>query len=189
MGTRGLITFRVNGVNKAAYQQFDAYPAGMGITVLEFLRGGDLNLLKEAAAGHKVVDGNTPPTPEQIEALKGYANKNVDNGKLDNWYVLLRETQGDPAAILACGYVEDSFAFGHDALFCEWAAVVDLDEGNFDLYSGFNNGPSVGLWSDQPEPTPSSSGYTSITRIASFPLTDLPSNEDFLAKVDPGGDE
>lgn len=185
MGTRGLITFRVNGENKAAYQQWDAYPAGMGTDVLSFLRGKDLDILRQAAADLKVVSNETPPTPEQIEALKGYANRNVDDKRLDNWYVLLRETQGNPEAILACGYVEDSFAFGHDALFCEWAVVVDLDEGNFDVYSGFNNGPSVGLWSDQPEQKASSSGYTSVTRIASFPLADLPSDKDFLAKVDP----
>lgn len=189
MGTRGLITFRVNGENKACYQQFDAYPDGMGTDVLSFLRGKDLAILKQAVVDLKVVSDATPPTPEQIEALKGYANKNVDNGSLDNWYVLLRETQGNPEAILACGYVEDSFSFGHDALFCEWAVVVDMDELTYDVYSGFNNGPSVGLWSDQPPPSANNSGYTSVTRIASFPLADLPSDKDFLAKVDPENGE
>jgi hypothetical protein len=184
MGTRGLITFRVNGENKAAYNQFDSYPAGMGIDVLSFLRGKDLDILKLAAANLKVVDGNTPPTPEQIEALKGYSNKNVDNGSLDNWYVLLRETQGNPEAILACGYVEDSFAFGHDSLFCEWAVVVDLDALTYDVYSGFNSGPSIGLWSERPADL-RDNGYASVTRVASFPLADLPSDKEFLAKADP----
>lgn len=185
MGTRGLITFRVNGENKACYQQWDAYPAGMGLDVLQFLRGKDLDILKLAAANLKVVSDETPPTPTQIDALKGYSNRNVDNGKLDNWYVLLRETQGNPEAILACGHVEDSFAFGHDSLFCEWAVVVDLDAMNYDVYSGFNHGPSEGLWSDRAGVDEDRGGYTSITRIASFPLADLPSDKDFLAKVDP----
>jgi hypothetical protein len=188
MGTRGLITFRVNGENKACYQQWDAYPSGMGTDVLSFLRGKDLEILKQAVVDLKVVSNEVPPTAEQIEALKGYANKNVSTQSLDDWYCLLRETHGNPEAILACGYVEDSFAFGHDALFCEWAVVVDMDEMTYDVYSGFNNGPSVGLWSDRPADL-RENGYTSVTRIASFPLADLPTDKDFLATLDPADGE
>ena len=185
MGTRGLIAFHVNGETKACYQQWDAYPDGMGTDVLSFLRGKDLAILKQAAVDLRVVTDETPPTAEQIEALKGYANKNVGEQRLTDWYCLLRETQGNPEAILAAGYVEDSFAFGYDSLFCEWAVVVDLDAENFDVYAGFNKTVKAeGLWADKAADI-DGSGYGVITRKASFPLADLPTNEAFLGKVDP----
>jgi hypothetical protein len=187
MGTRGLITFRVNGENKAAYVHNDAYASGMGVDVLKFLRGKDLDILKQAAADLKVVSDETPPSAEQIEALASYANQNVDDKRMDNWYVLLRETQGDPEAILACGYLYDSFSFGHDSLFCELAVVVDLDAMTFDAYKGFNSGPSVGLWADRGDAKDYGNGYASVTRVASFPLADLPTDADFIAQVDPEG--
>src|SRR5688500_15970553 len=98
MGTRGLLAFHLNGETKAQYNQHDSYPDWLGVQVLKFLRGQDFDELRLLVAALQVVDSNSKPTTEQIDALRKYANRNVDSGALDNWYVLLRETQGDPAA-------------------------------------------------------------------------------------------
>lgn len=181
MSTRGLLAFHVDGQTKATYNHSDSYPGGLGLTALEFCRQfagehGDI-LRSEVRELKPIAAPHTAPTAEEWEKFSQFASTAVGRSGERSWYQLLRQTQGQPGKILAAGYFEDAFDFGTDSLFCEWAFVVDLDAGNLDAYGGFNTAVEpVGLWADKP----GRDEYKPITRVASFPLADLPSGQDFL---------
>lgn len=165
MGTSGLMAFVVDGETKAGYVHFDSYPSGLGADVLEWLHEALNEQTGKAltqARNLVVVNDETTPTPEQIEALKWYANTHVSSKQLDEWYVLLRETQGDPAATLEAGYMYgdtkiEPYRLGY---FGEYTYVVDFDKRTFTA-SGY--GHVLGHWS----------------------FDELPTRADFIAKTEP----
>lgn len=182
MGTRGLVTFVTkDGVVKSAYNQYDAYPEGVGTTVLSFVRAAIDAIGSEALAEPiedliAVEEGSKPTLPQRVQ-LAHYADTNVSTGRVDEWYVLLRKTQGNPALILQAGYVEDQTEFGNDSLFCEWAYAINMQDNTFEVYEGFQKTPATkGLWAG----SHMKDGYGSVERVAVWPLNDLPSDEEFL---------
>lgn len=182
MGTRGLVTFVTkDGVVKSAYNQYDAYPEGVGTTVLSFVRAAIDGIGSEALAEPIedliVVSEKSKPTIAQQAALAKYADTKVSTGELSEWYVLLRKTQGNPALILQSGYIEDMTSFGNDSLFCEWAYAINMKDNTFEVYEGFQKTPATkGLWAG----SHMKDGYGSVERVAVWPLNDLPSDEEFL---------
>lgn len=165
MGTRGLMAFVVDGETKAGYVHFDSYPSGLGADVLEWLHEA-LNEQTGKALTQvralKVVNDETEPTAEQIEALKRYANTNVSTKQLDEWYVLLRECQGEPSLTLEAGYMYGVSRVEPYRLGCghEYFYVVDFDKHEFTA-SGY--GRPLGNWK----------------------FDDLPTREAFIAKTEP----
>jgi len=183
MGTRHLVGFTAHGETKAMYGQYDGYISGVGQTVLDFCRKGIGSLTAEKVVKLIVVPADGIPTTDEANALSKYSNANVSAG--NDWYATLRECQGDPEAILESGYILDSFDFGFDGIFCEYAYIIDLDKRCLDVYKGFQeklNGLS-GLWNDTSrwEPTYDGKRKLGVQKIASFSLDDLPSDADFLA--------
>jgi hypothetical protein len=178
MGTRGLVGFKVDNKVMMQYQQFDSYPTGVGVTTLKFVRlaldGRDAfaNRVRKL----RVVNEDVPPTPEEQEALLKYANLGVSTQSTYEWYVLLRETQGDIGAILESGYIISDNdekglpRFGYDSLFCEWAYLVDFDANCVDVYKGFQKSrPIAGLWVEHDQTD--DSGYHPINKIDSIPFS------------------
>lgn len=155
MGTSGNMAFVADGKTKAGYVHFDSYPSGLGADVLEWLHEALNEQTGQALTQVRnlvVVNDETTPTSEQIEALKRYANTNVSSKQLDEWYVLLRETQGDPAATLEAGYMYgdtkiEPYRLGY---FGEYTYVVDFDKRTFTA-SGY--GHLLGHWSFDELPT------------------------------------
>lgn len=147
--TRRKPAFVVDGETKAGYVHFDSDPSGLGADVLEWLHEA-LNEQTGKALTQvralKVVNDETEPTAEQIEALKRYANTNVSTKQLDEWHVLLRETQGDPALTLEAGYMYGVSRVEPYRLGCghEYLYVVDFDKNTFTA-SGY--GSLLGHWS------------------------------------------
>ncbi len=154
MGTRGFVGFVVDGTEKIAYNHWDSYPSGLGVDVLKWLRDADLNEARTQAAALRVVDANSTPTDEDIERLRQYADTNVSTRELTEWYVLLHNTQGDPAAILAAGVIEDGSGYGGQ----EYGYLVDFDANRLVVHDGNRAAPVLGSWS----------------------LTDLPEDDAFL---------
>jgi len=209
MGTRGFITFVApdlrepkGEVEKTTYQQFDSYPEGVGLRVLEFLRDevGPSNPTNRLRLGRAITDlrvvhdypeeKRTPVTSSDAKRLAAYANFNVDaydenNQKRDqpSWYQLLRETQGDPGAIIACGYLLDASDFPRDSLFAEWGYVIDLSGDAFEVYAGFQEKPhTAGRFADRGpwKPEHRIQTYYPVKLVSSYSLAALPTNELFL---------
>jgi hypothetical protein len=157
MGTRHLITIVKDGEFKLAqYGQWDGYPSGQGATILEFLKGGDMEALRrnvdklyfankqDIEALHETFAGISPGqewiNAEQSEKLK----ENLPTLHRDTGAKILNLIAGGAANSFYDVAVSDiriptlnrlSFAGGWD---CEWVYAVDLDNDLFEVYeAGF----------------------------------------------------
>ena len=146
MGTRGALGFRIDGKDKIAYNHFDSYPSGLGAAVAKFLvkaastRAG-LARLQAKARLLQAIPKDSKPTPEDIKRCAKYTDLGVSNQSTDDWYCLLRNAQGNPAAMLQVQKYEDSASFMLDSLFCEYAYIINLDENVLEFYRGFQDLP------------------------------------------------
>lgn len=185
MSTRGFVGFVVDGTEKIAYNHFNSYPSALGCNVLEWLSKAHLGGAQRLASALRVVDPESAPTAEDIERLRAYANSNVGTQRIDEWYVLLRETQGNPAAMLDAGVIEDGHEFPLDSLFAEWGYLVDFDARTFEAYRGFQGAPhDKGRFAGRTgEDT--DARYHPVALVASWPLDALPTKDEFMAAVDP----
>lgn len=184
MGTRGFIGFVIGGVEKIGYVHWDAYPDGLGLSVLTWLAEvKDFAAVAESASALRVVATESVPTDEDVEWLKPWTRKDVGNQTDREWYNLLRGTQGDPAKILEAGYIEDGSGFPLDSLFAEWGYIVDFDEGTFEAYKGFRKTPTeTGRWAGRDG---TESGYHPVERVGLWPLAELPTATDFVNALEP----
>lgn len=152
MGTRNSTLVISNGQTKIGqYCQWDGYPEGQGKTAIEFL-----NTLKTQAAWTKfrnAVNGLKSLADEEVQAKlvkcgatpgKSLVSINVAE-KFKKKYPHLERSFG--AHILKAVHsgkvtevaIDDQFV--KNGLFCEWAYVIDLDLGTFEVYKGFTNNP------------------------------------------------
>lgn len=187
MSTRGFISYVVNGETKTVYNHHDSYPDGLGADVLGWLRKAHEGGARRLAAALRVVDPNSKPTAEDIERLKPYADTRVSTRQLDDWYVLLRGTQGNPAAQLDAGVIEDASNFPRDSLFAEYGYVVDFDGRVFEAYKGFQNAPHNEGRFAAFEPVSDSPGYYPVALVASWSFDSLPADEELCGAF--GDDE
>lgn len=154
MGTSAAMVFVIDGERKAGYTHWDGYPEGLGADMLAWLHAAkDKPETYDAVRALKVVsDQTSQPTPDEIDKLKQYANLNVSEKRLTEWYCLLRECQGEPALTLEAGYMDgtdvaEPYRIGYGT---EYAYVVDFDAKTFTA-SGYGN--QLGTWSFAELPT------------------------------------
>lgn len=189
MSTSGFVGFVVDGIEKIGYVHFDAYPSGVGVDVVKWLSAvEDFGPFADQARALIVIDGQTPPTPEDVERLRPWTNLNVGERSTEDWYCLLRETQGRPDQMLASGYIEDAGGFPADSLFCEWGYLVDLDDRRLEVFQGFQDqSHTKGRFAERTDLRDTSATGTSyhpVALVASWSLDDLPTVEDFVAAVE-----
>lgn len=182
MSTRGFLSFAVDGEIKTAYNHHDSYPDWLGTNVLDWAHGVDIEAATEAARALRVVTDADEPTDDDIARLAPYTNTGVGGrGERPDWYQLLRETQGHPAAMLDAGAIEDASSFPTDSLFAEWGYVVDLDARALEVYVGFQRAPhGEGRFAS---PTPNDDDYYPVRLLKSWPLTELPTADEFVAEI------
>lgn len=157
MSTRGAIGFRINEVDKVAYNHSDSYPSWLGKKVLKFVADNTIEELRIAAARIEFINDKVPPTKAQQAECANFFDGNVDDGKRSNWYCLLRKAQGDLNAFTKkrLRYMNDNSAFLSDSLFCEWAYIINLDSLKLEVYRGFNKKPTgAGRYATLCDPSP-----------------------------------
>lgn len=192
MGTRNLICVQHNGEYKVAqYSQWDGYPEGQGVGVLNFLKSVNLDDFKNKLAKVRFIDyegtdkemiesynknaaewSNQPDnrTEEQKYWFKRYISRDIGSTILRN----IHESKDDEIIL------KNGINFAADSLFCEWAYVIDLDKGTFEVYSGFHKEKASDedrfyFLNDQCE------GEYSIVKLAkSFDINDLPEEKEFV---------
>ena len=97
------------------------------------------DLMREVAGTIILVRDDTKPRSELIEKYKKYADLGVSTRKHEEWYCLLRKTQGDLFQYNNdLRHMIDSHMFLADSLFCEWAYIVNLDTEKLEVFRGFN---------------------------------------------------
>lgn len=142
MDTRGIIGFHIDGEREVVvYNHFDSYPRHLGRIVGEFIASSrsDMDEVRGRVRQMTPVEYDQKPTVEQVEALvsAGFADLDVGSRSTDDWYCLLRNTQSNPAAILAAGLYMPYNDFALDSLFCEWGYIMDFDREVVEVYAGF----------------------------------------------------
>lgn len=178
MGTRHLIAAQVNGEYKLAqYGQWDGYPSGQGVKVLDFLK----SKRNQTKLKKNLVDCTYIPEDE-LEA---------------NWDSILTEhphiSRDTGASILE--YVaadsrklRNSIEFAADGLFCEYAYVIDFDKNTLEIFQGFNKEPldeSERFASLPREPTDAGgSKYYGVKHVKTYDLTKLPTKHKFLTDLE-----
>lgn len=142
MSTRGYLGLKKNGELKGMYNHFDSYPSGLGVYIIETLNGIDsgdrINVLNETYDFIQLVDEDSKPTKEQIKLCKdsGVANFVVSTKSEDDWYCLLRGTQGNLKLYIdkVIPYMLDGNDFISDTLFCEWYYIINLDTKKLEVW-------------------------------------------------------
>lgn len=139
MGTRGAVGFRSNMQDKVQYNHFDSYPSGLGQEVLQFLQSSNIAHLKEISENIVLVYKNIKPTEKQIKECAKWTDLSVSEQSTSDWYCLLRQAQGNFDAYKdGLKYMLSGESFLLDSLFCEYAYIINTDEGVLEFYSGFN---------------------------------------------------
>ncbi|GAA4157664.1 hypothetical protein [Actinomadura keratinilytica] len=196
MGTRGFIAFVVDATEKTAYNHWDSYPQGLGLEVLGWLRAASdsIDALRERARALRVVDPDSEPTPADIARLTRCLGPGAATGRLDDWHMLLRQTEGRPHLMLEVGVIEDAGDFPLDSLYAEWGYVIDLDAETFEVYRGFQTAPhGKGRFAHRAADSPqrvTSSTYYPVALVTGWALNALPSDTAFLNALSGGrGDD
>ena len=172
MGTRNLTCVQVDGQYKIAqYGQWDGYPSGQGTDLLQILKEVNLDRLREASRHCSFL------SKEELSALDS-----------TDWMKTHPQLSRDHAAkIVKLVYekdglvLQDQISFAADSLFCEWAYVVDLDKNVLEVYKGFNQlhppteDERFHFLKEKCDP-----GYYPVKLLATFDLTHLPDDTQFL---------
>lgn len=197
MGTRNLtVVIKEGNVRVAQYCQWDGYPDGQGVAILEFLRDKyDPVEFERNLAKTRVLDNlEVGKLYEEFGAKDGMIGFEESKTFEQAYPTLHRNMGGD-----VLEYIQNNagtplgfdFDFGYDSLFCEWAYVVDLDRSMLEVYGGFQSEPLAitERWykadmSEHNEHRPDGEWYYGIKKLVEFPLMDLPENEDFVKEVE-----
>lgn len=195
MGTRNLTAVWLDGRYRIAqYGQWDGYPSGQGRTCLNFAR----EVLTDNHKGRFIrkLRACRFLNDEELDELSA----KISSGELKNWPEVYPELSRDTAAeILRMVYesenglkLRNSIDFAADSVFCEWAYVIDLDRGTFEVYKGFNETPLepgdrfYGLETEAPKRAGPSTTYYPVREVAEYELSSLPTFEELAALEEHG---
>ncbi|CAD7529752.1 hypothetical protein [Aeromonas hydrophila] len=195
MGTRNLTCAVIDGEYKIAqYGQWDGYPSGQGATALQFLHSMDReSFITKLRAARFATDEDLDAIQAELDsAVPGSARSMMDEGGRYQQFsrdrgasILNIVAKAEPGILL-----KDRSSFAADSPFCEWAYVADFDMGTFEVFRGFNEDPVQegerfhGTSSDDPSP-----GYYPVRLVKTYQLDALPTHEQFLADLEPQGEE
>lgn len=133
MSTRGTIAVKIGNVTKGSYNHSDSYPTWLGNRVLEYIKSLQESGMDEARKQAKMLKKvpRRKPTDQEIERLAPYTDLHVSECSTQDWYCLLRLTQGNLKLILESGFYYPA-EVGDE----EWSYVVDFDTDTLAIYEG-----------------------------------------------------
>lgn len=172
----------------AQYGQGDGYYSGAGINALHFLRD-ELDREKFLANLAQAYE----PNDEQIAEMN--ARIKAENKSVSALYPSLsRDTGSDIFGLIQNSNepvpVQLSIKFAADSLFCEYAYVVDFDKGTFEVFKGYNTSPLIeGERFYGAKGEDQDNRYFPVRHVKTYQLDALPSDEQFLADLDPQEEE
>jgi len=183
MGTRHLIAVYSGGDYKVAqYGQWDGYPDGVGADVLKFAQSISNPYFRSVFRDK--VEKCRWITQDEIDER----NARIRSGEIEDWTKEWPELSRDTSEKVL-GMINDSddglalkndIEFAADSLFCEWAYVLDLDKGTFEVYEGFNKDKPLEMedrfffLKDKER-----KGYYGVKLRKAYRLDDLPAVADF----------
>lgn len=192
MGTRHLTCVVKDGEFKVAqYGQWDGYYSGQGLTILQFLRE-KLNrdeFLTKLAKTFQPDDGQL----ENMNATLKAAGKSVS----ELYPSLSRDTGGDILELIQDANepipLQLEVEFAADSLFCEYAYVIDFDKNTFEVFEGFNTKPLAEgerfrNIKNKADTSHRDTEYHPVKLVKEYKLDDLPTEEAFLAELEPTDD-
>lgn len=140
---------------------------------MDYVAQTPLEKMKKAAARIVLVDLNSTPSTKLIQKCKKYADLGVSEQRYEDWYCLLRKTQGDLFPYNNdLQHMIDYSDFLRDSLFCEWAYMINLDNGQFETYKGLNKDRLArGRYANQP--VDDNLGYRGVALIKEIPLVEI----------------
>jgi hypothetical protein len=182
MGTRNLTMVQKNNEIKVAqYGQWDGYPSGQGVTILDFCsKKENIEKLKKKLYEVRFLDQN------EIEKIN-LKLKDKDHKTLVLFETFWGRNIGGEIlkniidAQTSIGLI-NNFSFGYDSLFCEWAYCVNLDTEKLEVYEGFNEeklNKNDRFYREDLE-----NGYYGIKLIKEYDLNNLPTKEDFINELE-----
>lgn len=182
--------------------QWDSYPAGQGVTALEFLQKMNKESFIEKARQSSFI------TDDEFKQLWVECGANPDDDFVsmdvskrfsERYPHLHRDCGADIYEMVANSQsglkTRNSLEFAADSLFCEWCYVVDLDKNSFEVYKGFNTMPlnenerfaflnDISFKNNQGKKS-----YFPVKFVAEFDLDELPTKEVFIQTTDPREEE
>ena len=191
MGTRNLTVVHKNGQYKVAqYGQWDGYPEGLGVTLLNFLKSVNMQSFKTA------IDNVSFLVEEEFNEI----NKKIDSMKeallgyewQKDYPYLSRDCGGDilnHIVFKGVTKIRNSLEFAADSLFCEWAYVIDLDTNKFEIYEGFNKeklseNERFYFLEDKSE-----GEYHPVRFVKAYDIDNLPEEKEFIADLTPDDED
>jgi len=197
MGTRHLSMVVKGGkIRVAQYGQWDGYPGGAGIKILNFLKICDMNRFKK-----RIQTGVRFTTSADRKERKEFLKQ---IGVNDEWLNMEQSTKYNlkfpfdsrdiGADILELIYnsnekivLNNAKYFAYDGLFCEWLYLINLDTMMLEVYSGFHKtGDENSRFGNKPHPR---TEYLPVQLLMEFDLNNLPSNKDFCLQLEQLNDE
>ena len=178
MGTRHITAVYLDTKYRVAqYGQWDGYPEGTGLNCLKFVR----TIVEESARNifaNKVRKCQWA-TPQYV------VNKTRKEDWQKNYPELSCSTGSDILQIVMSSQkrlkLVNSINFVADGLMCEWIWVIDLDNGTFEAFKGFNRQPLTESDRFYFLYSPAVSDYHPARLIAKWQLDNLPTNDEFTA--------
>lgn len=147
MGTRNLTSVIVDGETKIAqYGQWDGYPTGVGNDIVRFLKRDDLVLdeFRDKVRGLRWLSEEEKAArwAEFTNSTDGWVTMDESYACAKKYPQMSRDTGAGILGMVYAGGVDgvvDDSSFADDALFCEWAYVVDLDAETVTVVHGYKN--------------------------------------------------
>ena len=175
MGTRSSYGFRSEGKDYLMYSQFDGYPTGLGLNLMEQLKYLTVCNMKTGVARLVAVDEDSEPKDvldnEEYQELFEMFHQEVSKGT--DWYSFLRGSQQNISIYFTeekpLKYFIEANNFIHDSLFCEYAYIVNLDTEMLEFYRGYNTSINSGRYTEMA----SGGEYKSCFFVGEIPLAAL----------------